>query len=94
MLTISEEIEELMKEYNDNISRCVEIKEKVMNWMNNMMNEYDTSSVQPDELSEVFFQNTWCLPEALQCNLDFLEKWCPKIVKEDNIIDGEYREVK
>ena len=47
----------------------------------------------PDELSEVFFQNVWCIPEALEQNLEFIDKWCPKIPEAPTIIDGEYREI-
>ena len=87
------EISEMMKEYNQLIDRCVQIKSAVTAWTNQWMEKYDTSSVQPDELSEVFFQNVWCIPEALEQNLEFIDKWCPKIPEGPTIIDGEYREI-
>ena len=87
------EISDMMKEYNQLIDRCVQIKSAVTEWTNQWMKKYDTSSVQPDELAEVFFQNVWCIPEALEQNLEFIDKWCPKIPEAPTIIDGEYREI-
>lgn len=87
------EISDMMKEYNQLIDRCVQIKSAVTEWTNTWMEKYDTSSVQPDELAEVFFQNVWCIPEALEQNLEFIDKWCPKIPEAPTIIDGEYREI-
>lgn len=93
MITVPEEISKKMLEYNNLIDRCEEIKEEVTEWMSNTMQKYDISSVQSDELSPVFFQNTWCLPEALDGNIQFIDKWCPKIIEEPVIIEGEFREV-
>lgn len=88
-----ENITELMKEYNEHIDRCAEIKAEVMKWTDEWMKQYDISSVQPDELTEVFFTNTWCLPDALEQNLEFVDKWCPKLSESEVIIDGEFREI-
>lgn len=88
-----EDILDLMKEYNEHIDRCAEIKAKVIGWTQEWMTQYDTSSVQPDELAEVFFQNVWCLPEALEQNLEFIDKWCPKAPEGPVIIDGDFREI-
>lgn len=88
-----ENIRALMEEYNEHITRCAAIKEQVIEWTNEWMSQYDTSSVQPDELAGVFYTNVWCLPEALEQNLEFVDKWCPKIPESPVIIDGEFREV-
>lgn len=88
-----ENITALMKEYNEHIDRCAEIKAQVVEWTNQWMSQYDTSSVQPEELTEVFFTNTWCLPDALEQNLEFVDKWCPKAEQKEVIIDGEFREI-
>jgi len=88
-----ENISALMAEYNEHIDRCAQIKAEVIEWTNQWMNQYDTSSVQPEELSEVFHQNVWCLPEALEQNLAFVDKWCPKVPEKEVIIDADFREV-
>lgn len=88
-----ENIAALMKEYNEHIDKCAEIKAQVMKWTDEWMAQYDTSSVQPEELTEVFFPNTWCLPDALEQNLEFVNKWCPKATQKEVIIDGEFREI-
>lgn len=87
------DIENLMAEYNKHVDRCVAIKAQVTEFMNEWMNQYDTSSVQPGELSEVFYQNVWCLPDALESNMEFIDKWCPKMPIEEVVIDGEFREI-
>lgn len=86
-------IKALMQEYNEHIDRCAQIKAQVIEWTQEWMQQYDTSSVRPDELAEVFFQNVWCLPEALEQNLEFIDKWCPKVPEGPVIVDGDFREV-
>lgn len=86
---------EMMKEYNQLIDRCVEIKQTVQEWTNNWMESYDTSSVQPDELCTVFSENVWCLPDALEQNLTFIDKWCPKAIADSQaVIDSQFEEIK
>lgn len=88
-----EHISSMMKEYNEHIDKCAAIKAQVIQWTQEWMQQYDTSSVKPDELSDVFFQNVWCLPEALEQNLQFIDKWCPKLPEDPVVIDGEFREL-